>query len=119
MEEKESTQVAQEASTQPEDIKLADNAYRELKEGETYKPILVKISPDLPFEQVNEILDYCMLSGVDGIVAGNTTRRRGTTGGTRPYIWPTCGAHGHCWGRPHRRWKVTTTPRKARTACAR
>ena len=43
---------------------------------ETYKPILVKISPDLPFEQVNEILDYCMLSGVDGIVAGNTTRRR-------------------------------------------
>ena len=41
MEEKESTQVAQEAATQPEDIKLADNAYRELKEGETYKPILL------------------------------------------------------------------------------
>ena len=43
---------------------------------DTYKPILVKISPDLPFEQVDDILDYCMLSGVDGIVAGNTTRRR-------------------------------------------
>ena len=41
-----------------------------------YKPILVKLSPDLPFQQVDEILDYCMMSGVDGIVAGNTTRSR-------------------------------------------
>ncbi|MBO7586335.1 MAG: oligopeptide transporter, OPT family [Bacteroidales bacterium] len=41
MEEKESTQVNQESFHQPEDIKLPDNAYRELKEGETYKPILL------------------------------------------------------------------------------
>ena len=41
-----------------------------------YRPILLKISPDIPREQIDEILDYCMLSGIDGIVAGNTTRSR-------------------------------------------
>src|SRR5574344_1103876 len=41
-----------------------------------YKPIWLKLSPDIPHPQLNEILDYCMLSGVDGIVAGNTTRKR-------------------------------------------
>jgi len=43
---------------------------------DTYKPILVKVSPDLPREELDEILNYCMLSGVDGIVAGNTTTSR-------------------------------------------
>lgn len=43
---------------------------------DTCKPVLVKISPDLPFSQVDEILQYCMMSGIDGIVAGNTTRSR-------------------------------------------
>ena len=43
---------------------------------DVYKPVLVKVSPDLPFEQLDEILDYCMLSGIDGIVAGNTTTSR-------------------------------------------
>lgn len=41
---------------------------------ETYKPVLIKISPDTPMEQLDEMLDYCMLSGVDGVVAGDTTR---------------------------------------------
>lgn len=41
-----------------------------------YKPLLVKVSPDVPHEELDEILDYCMLSGVDGIVAGNTTTSR-------------------------------------------
>lgn len=41
-----------------------------------YKPILVKLSPDIDFQQLDEILDWCMLSGIDGIVAGNTTRSR-------------------------------------------
>lgn len=41
-----------------------------------YKPLLVKVSPDIPHEELDEILDYCMLSGVDGIVAGNTTTSR-------------------------------------------
>lgn len=40
----------------------------------TYKPIVIKVSPDLPFEQLDGMLDYCMLSGVDGIIAGGTRR---------------------------------------------
>lgn len=43
---------------------------------DTYKPILVKVSPDIPIEELDEILDYCMMSGVDGVVAGNTTTTR-------------------------------------------
>lgn len=43
---------------------------------DAYKPILVKVSPDIPMEELNEILKYCMQSGIDGIVAGNTTRSR-------------------------------------------
>ncbi len=41
-----------------------------------YRPILIKVSPDIPRSQLDEILDYCMLSGIDGIVAGNTTHSR-------------------------------------------
>jgi dihydroorotate dehydrogenase len=43
---------------------------------EKYKPLLLKISPDIPHSQLNEILDYCRLSGIDGIIACNTTRKR-------------------------------------------
>ncbi len=35
------------------------------------KPVLLKISPDIPQEQLDSILAYCMSSGVDGIVAGD------------------------------------------------
>lgn len=41
-----------------------------------YRPILLKVSPDLSHEQLDEIIDYCLRSGIDGIVAGNTTRSR-------------------------------------------
>lgn len=41
-----------------------------------YKPILLKVSPDLAHQQLDDILDYCLRSGIDGIVAGNTTRSR-------------------------------------------
>ena len=43
---------------------------------DSYKPLLVKVSPDIPHEELDEILNYCMLSGIDGIVAGNTTTSR-------------------------------------------
>lgn len=43
---------------------------------DTYKPLLVKVSPDIPREELDEILGYCMLSGVDGIIACNTTTSR-------------------------------------------
>ena len=43
---------------------------------DTYKPLLVKVSPDIPHEELDEILNYCLISGIDGIVAGNTTTSR-------------------------------------------
>ena len=43
---------------------------------EVYKPILLKVSPDLSSKQLNDIIDYSLRSGIDGIVAGNTTRSR-------------------------------------------
>lgn len=43
---------------------------------DAYRPILLKVSPDLAKEQLDDIIDYCMRSGIDGIVAGNTTRSR-------------------------------------------
>jgi dihydroorotate dehydrogenase len=41
-----------------------------------YKPMLIKISPDLSFEQIDEILDIIRTIGIDGIVATNTTTTR-------------------------------------------
>ena len=43
---------------------------------DVYRPILLKVSPDLSTEQLDDIIDYCLRSGIDGIVAGNTTRTR-------------------------------------------
>lgn len=40
------------------------------------KPILVKISPDLSFEAINEILEVCKSYKIDGIIAVNTTISR-------------------------------------------
>ncbi len=41
-----------------------------------YRPILIKVSPDIPQQQLDEIVEYVLMSGIDGIVAGNTTRTR-------------------------------------------
>lgn len=41
-----------------------------------YRPILIKLSPDIPQQQLDEIIDYALMSGIDGVVAGNTTRSR-------------------------------------------
>lgn len=41
-----------------------------------YKPVLLKVSPDLAHQQLDDIIDYCQRSGIDGVVAGNTTRSR-------------------------------------------
>ncbi|MCF8381098.1 MAG: quinone-dependent dihydroorotate dehydrogenase [Bacteroidales bacterium] len=40
------------------------------------KPILLKISPDLNFQQVDETLEIVKSTGIDGIVATNTTISR-------------------------------------------
>jgi dihydroorotate dehydrogenase len=41
-----------------------------------YKPVLLKISPDLTFNQLDDIIDIFNLGKVDGVVATNTTTRR-------------------------------------------
>jgi dihydroorotate dehydrogenase len=46
------------------------------KARSSVKPVFVKISPDLTFQQIDEILDLCCELGVDGIVATNTTTQR-------------------------------------------
>ncbi len=43
---------------------------------EIRKPILVKISPDLNFRQIDDVLDLIRENGIDGIVATNTTITR-------------------------------------------
>ena len=43
---------------------------------DNYRPILLKVSPDLSHQQLDEIIEYCLRSGIDGLVAGNTTRSR-------------------------------------------
>jgi dihydroorotate dehydrogenase len=48
----------------------------ERKYMDIYKPILVKISPDLSFEQIDDILYIIIENGIDGIVATNTTTSR-------------------------------------------
>jgi dihydroorotate dehydrogenase len=49
----------------------------EFRRGQNdYKPILVKISPDLSFEQIDEVIRVVVDTLVDGIVATNTTTAR-------------------------------------------
>lgn len=43
---------------------------------DVYKPILIKISPDLSFEQIDETLELIRETGLDGVVATNTTTSR-------------------------------------------
>ncbi len=41
-----------------------------------YRPILMKISPDISREHLDSLLDLMLISGIDGVVATNTTRSR-------------------------------------------
>ena len=43
---------------------------------DNYRPILLKVSPDLSHQQLDDIIDYCLRSGIDVIVAGNNTISR-------------------------------------------
>ena len=49
----------------------------EFRRGQNqYRPVLVKISPDLTWEQIDEIIDVLMNTPLDGLVATNTTSSR-------------------------------------------
>lgn len=55
---------------------ITDTLLEERKKHTVYRPILIKLSPDISFAQVDSILDYAISAGIDGVVAGNTTRSR-------------------------------------------
>lgn len=50
---------------------IAERRYRD-----NYKPILLKISPDLSFDQIDDALYIIRETGIDGVVATNTTTSR-------------------------------------------
>lgn len=53
------------------------NALVEFRRGQNdYRPILLKISPDLTNEQIDDMIDVMIECGIDGIVATNTTTSR-------------------------------------------
>jgi len=56
--------------------KILEVLTNERKQRETYKPILLKVSPDLTFEQLDETIEKSVESGIDGFIATNTTTSR-------------------------------------------
>lgn len=46
------------------------------KENRKKKPLFIKISPDLTFEQVDDVLEVCKSAKISGIIATNTTVKR-------------------------------------------
>ena len=58
-----------------------------------YKPIVLKIAPDLTDGQLDDIVDIVRETGIDGVIAGNTTiSREGLNSGAA--LLETCGAGG-------------------------
>ncbi len=43
---------------------------------DAYKPIMIKISPDMGTNQIDEILDLVRLSGIDGLVVAGPTKKK-------------------------------------------
>ncbi len=48
----------------------------ERKNYKVYKPILLKVSPDLSLEQLDETINAAIQTGIDGFIATNTTTSR-------------------------------------------
>jgi dihydroorotate dehydrogenase len=64
-----------------------------LKETSSYRPVLLKIAPDLTLEQMNDIVHTAIKSGIDGIIATNTTISRENLHPS-PYMQETGGLSG-------------------------
>lgn len=43
---------------------------------EQYRPILLKLSPDIPYNRLDSIIELVIRKGLDGVIATNTTRSR-------------------------------------------
>jgi dihydroorotate dehydrogenase len=74
----------------------AANRDRAAQPGQTRKPILLKIAPDLTFPQIDAVLATIAEFGLDGIVATNTTL-------ARPGSFSAVGEAGGLSGAPLRR----------------
>lgn len=55
---------------------ILDTLINERKSKKNYKPILLKVSPDLTNEQLDETIKKAVESGIDGFIATNTTTSR-------------------------------------------
>ena len=55
---------------------ILDALTNERKHRPVYKPILLKVSPDLTVEQLDETIGVAVESGIDGFIATNTTTSR-------------------------------------------
>lgn len=49
---------------------------RSLAQGQSPKPLLIKIAPDLDWSEMDDILDLALQFGIAGIIATNTTLQR-------------------------------------------
>jgi dihydroorotate dehydrogenase len=57
-------------------MKILHELIRLRKERPNEKPILLKISPDLDNQQLDDVVDIFYSTGIDGIIATNTTIQR-------------------------------------------
>jgi dihydroorotate dehydrogenase len=57
-------------------LEILNSLMSERKKKEKIKPILLKISPDLNFYQIDEVIQIIKDSKIDGLVATNTTTSR-------------------------------------------
>jgi dihydroorotate dehydrogenase len=64
-----------------------------LKETSSYRPVFLKIAPDLTMDQMTDIIQTAIGSGIDGIIATNTTISRENLNPS-PYIQETGGLSG-------------------------
>lgn len=55
---------------------IIDNLLTIRRYSDDYRPILLKISPDISYSNLDEIIDLALISGLDGIIATNTTNSR-------------------------------------------
>lgn len=53
------------------DMELFDPLLEARLSYDTYKPLVVKIPEEIPFEDLEFVIDYCMMNNVDGIEARN------------------------------------------------
>ena len=55
---------------------IIDHLLEQRRYYDEYRPILLKISPDISREHLDEIIDLALISGLDGVIATNTTNSR-------------------------------------------